>query len=704
MASRREVLATSAVAVGATALPLSAGAPNARAAVADPDPTRPPGRGPNVVLIVLDDLGYGDLGCYGSELIDTPHLDRLARQGTRFTQGYSGAPVCSPSRAALLTGRVPPRTGVRKVLSRDDSQGLRAAEKTLPGYLRDAGYHTAAIGKWHLGRLDENHPSRHGFDSYFGVDAMFSEDSYPTEIWRDGAPVGTLRDDADLATLTRRFTDEAIDVIDRAGKRPFFIYLAETMPHLPLAVEPEFDGISRGGLYGDAVESVDHHLGRLFRALADRGLERDTLVIVASDNGPWFEGSTGGLRGRKSGCYEGGVRVPFLMRWTGTVPRGRESHQVVSFLDVLPTLCGLAGAVPDPGVKLDGTDLRPVLRGERLRERPPVPFFLGRHAAAVRDGRWKLHVRRAGRNQRFLPELFDLEADPREVANVAARRPEVTERLRKYLAALEEDVAAERRPAVALTAKPPLFAGRANTLRVRLSRALRPEGGGGKAKVSVTVAVPEGWTATTVRKAVDLTAAPVVEIDVTPPPSAGAPAGRLRGHRLTPLVVVDGRTVTGADVQVHAVPHGRDAALALDAGPEGRPALPSYRHLTPATAWDRAAGFGWVSAPPQSRAHAGPDPLRRGVVRDRSAAVLRLRLAAGRRRISLLRGDDKRPTHGFTVAADGETVIAPGPRLPAGAYRWEEFVLDGGPEGRTIELGLSGTGGNRWTLVALVVH
>ncbi|WP_407562185.1 sulfatase-like hydrolase/transferase [Streptomyces sp. 184] len=703
MASRREVLATSAVAVGATALPLSAGAPNARAAVADPDPTRPPGRGPNIVLIVLDDLGYGDLGCYGSSLIDTPNLDRLARQGTRFTQGYSGAPVCSPSRAALLTGRVPPRTGVHKVLSRDDAKGLRAREKTLPGYLRDAGYHTAAIGKWHLGRLDEHHPSRHGFDSYFGVDAMFSEDSYPTELWRDGAPVGTVRDEAELATLTRRFTDEAIDVVDRAGDRPFFLYLAEVMPHLPLAVEPEFAGRSRGGLYGDAVESVDHHLGRLFRALAKRGLERDTLVVVASDNGPWFEGSTGGLRGRKSGFYEGGVRVPFLMRWTGTVPRGRESHQVVSFLDLLPTLCGLAGVTPDPAVELDGTDLRTVLRGGRLRERPPVPFFLGRKAAAVRDGRWKLHVRRGGRNQRFLPELYDLEADPQEAANLAARRPEVTERLRTFLARLEEDVAAERRPPVALTAKPPLFAGRANTLRVRLSRALKPDGGTG-AKVAVTVAVPKGWTSTTVRRTVDLAAAPVVEVDVTPPASAGAPAGRLRGYRLTPRVVLDGRTVTGADVQVHAVPHGRDAALALDAGPDGRPALPSYRHLTPATAWDRAAGFGWVSAPPESRAHDGPDPLRRGVVRDRSAAVLRLRLPAGRRRISLLRGDDKRPTHGFTVAADGIVVGAPGPRLPAGAYRWEEFILDGGPGGRTIELGLSGVEGNRWTLVALVVH
>ncbi|GAA2117944.1 sulfatase [Streptomyces synnematoformans] len=701
MVSRRDVLAGSALTLGASALPVSVGGSRTHTATAEPAR----GRGPNVVLVVLDDLGYGDLSCYGHPLIRTPRLDRLARQGTRFTHGYTGSPVCSPARAALLTGRVPPRTGLPWVLSRDDPHGLRLPERTIPEYLRGAGYVTAAIGKWHLGRLDDHHPSRHGFDSFFGVDAMYTSDTYPTELWRDGEPVETLRDDADLAALTRRFTDEAIDVVDRAGDRPFFLYLAECMPHLPLAVEPDFAGRSRGGLYGDAIESVDHHLGRLFDALAERGLDRETLIVVAGDNGPWFEGSTGGLRGRKFEVFEGGVRVPFIARWTGAVPRGRESDDVVSFLDLLPTVCALAGVEPEPDVALDGTDVGELLRGGRLRERPPVPFFLHERAAAVRDGRWKLHVRRRGSDQRYLPELYDLRGDPRESVNLAARRPEVTARLRDFLTALEEDVAAVEPPAVAATARLPLFAGRANTAGVRLTRALRPDGDPA-VEVTVTLAAPDGWATTTVRRVVDLDTDPVVDVEVTPPAAGAAPAGRLRTHGLVPHVEVDGRTVTGEPVYVYALPHGDDVALALDAGPAGAQVTPSYAALTPDSAWDDAAGYGWVpgAPPPMSRNRGGPDVLRRDMVNDQPAAVLRLRLPAGRRTVSVLRGDDDYSTPGIALAADGTEVVAPGPQVPAGAYRWEEFALDGGAAGRVTELRVSAPDGANWKMVALLVR
>ncbi|WBB62095.1 sulfatase-like hydrolase/transferase [Streptomyces sp. WMMC500] len=703
MVGRRDVLAGSALTLGAGALSVSVGGTHPRSAAAQP--ARPPGGAPNVIVILMDDLGYGDLGCYGHPLIRTPHLDRLARQGTRFTQGYSGAPVCSPSRAALLTGRVPPRTGIPDVLSRDDPHGLATRERTLPEYLRSAGYVTAAIGKWHLGRLDEHHPARHGFDSFFGVDAMYTADTYPTEVWRDGEPVEILRSDADLATLTRRFTDEAVDVIDRAGNRPFFLYLTETMPHLPLAVEPEFAGRSRGGLYGDAVESVDHHLGRLFDALADRGLDRDTLIIVTSDNGPWFEGSSGGLRSRKFEVFEGGVRVPFLARWTGTVPRGRESDDVVSFLDLLPTVCSLAGVEPEPGVALDGTDLTATLRGARLRERAPVPFFLGARAAAVRDGRWKLHVRRRGSDQRYLPELYDLDADPRESVNLTARQPEVTARLREFLTALEEDIAREQRPPVALAADLPLLAGRPATVRVRLTRALRP-GGEPVAEVTVSLTAPDGWATTTVRQVVDLDTEPVLDVEVTPPAAVGAPAGRLATYELTPRAEVDGRTVPGEPVRVYAVPHGDDVALALDAGPAGSPVTPSYRALTPDSSWAETAGYGWAGGTPAplSRDRGAPDVLRRDMVNNQPAALLRLRLPAGPRTISVLRGDDGYATPGIVVAADGTEVIAPGPQVPAGAYQWEEFTLDGGDSGRVTELRVSAPDTANWKIVALLVR
>jgi hypothetical protein len=393
------------------------------------------------------------------------------------------------------------------------------------------------------------------------------------------------------------------------------------------------------------------------------------------------------------------------LRWTGTVPRGRESHDVISFLDLLPTVCALADVEPEPDVALDGTDVGALLRGGRLRERPPVPFFLQDQAAAVTDGRWKLHVRRRGSDQRYLPELYDLDGDPRESVNLTGRQPEVTARLQEFLTALEEDIAAEERPAVELTADPPLFAERANTVRVRLTRALRPDGDP-RVEVTVSLAAPDGWSTTTVRREVDLDTGPVVEVEVTPPAAVAAPAGRLRTYELTPRAGVEGRTVAGEPVLVYAVPHGDDVAHALDAGPAGSPVTPSYAALTPASAWDEAAGYGWApgTPPPLSRDRSAPDALRRDMVNDQPAAVLRLRLPAGRRRVSVLRGDDEYATPGIALAADGTEVLAPGPQVPAGAYQWEEFTLDGGPAGRVAELRVSAPDTANWKIVALLVR
>ncbi len=429
--------------VGGSAAVLS-GATVARThAAAEPATTthlaqQPRSRPPNIVLVYFDDLGYGDLSCYGSSMITTPHLDQLAHEGTRFTHAYSGHTVCTPSRAALLTGRVPPRVGLPHVLFPDHTDGLSADEHTIPEYLKSAGYATACIGKWHLGAQPEHRPTRHGFDEFFG--ALYSNDMDPFQLWRNEE---MIEDPVDQTTLTRRYTEEAIAAIDRAGDDPFFIYLAESMPHLPLAVEPRFKGRSEAGEYGDVIESLDHYLGVLFDALSERGLRDDTVVIVTSDNGPWFDGSTGGLRGRKIGTYEGGLRVPFIVSWPGVVPAGNEHDFPLSVLDLLPTLAGYAGVEPDPDVTLDGTDVRRVFEGAASVEHPPIYYFDDQDGslAAVRDGRWKLHVQREDETTLRLPELYDLERDSEESYNLANSYPPVVERLTAIIEAMEEDLA-----------------------------------------------------------------------------------------------------------------------------------------------------------------------------------------------------------------------------------------------------------------------
>ncbi len=397
------------------------------------------GRPPNVVVIFADDLGFGDVGCQGSK-IQTPAIDGLARDGMRFTHGITANPVCSPSRAGLLTGRYPTRCGVPNVFFPRDEKGMNLDEQTLAELLKGRGYRTACVGKWHLGHHKPWLPTSRGFDRYFGI--PYSNDMKPAWLMRD---TEVIEETAEQTTLTRRYTEEAIKFIGEAGRDPFFLYMPHTFPHIPLYASPEFRGKSRHGIYGDVVEELDWSVGQVLGALKKAGAERNTLVLFSSDNGPWYQGSSGGLRGRKGMTWEGGVRVPFIVRWPERVPRGRVCHSLVSTMDVVPTVTKLAGAAPEKEV--DGVDILPLLTGGRTTlERDPLLYFHGRDLHAARWGNWKLHIARSnaemysaapagGRRSLRLwsPELYNLELDADESADVAAENPGVVEQIRGFV-------------------------------------------------------------------------------------------------------------------------------------------------------------------------------------------------------------------------------------------------------------------------------
>jgi len=395
------------------------------------------GRPPNFVILFADDLGYGDLGCYGHPTIRTPNLDRMAAEGMRFTQFYSAAPVCTPSRAALLTGRLPIRNGMcgstRRVLFPNSTGGLQDAEITIAEALKTGGYATACVGKWHLGHLPAYLPTRHGFDSYFGI--PYSNDMKPTPLIRDET---VIEEPAEQKTLTLRYTQEAIAFITKHRDHPFFLYLAYTFPHVPLHASDRFAGSSPRGLYGDVVEELDWSVGEILRALREQQLATRTLVVFSSDNGPWLTqglngGSAGLLRGGKGSAWEGGMREPGIFWWPGTIRSGTVAYQPSSTLDLFPTILELAG-VPLPTDRLlDGTSIVPVLRGAGSLD--PRPFFYYDDAMlmAVRKGPWKAFVRtrqaygpeRRNLEQHNPPLLYHLERDPSETHNVAKEHPDV---------------------------------------------------------------------------------------------------------------------------------------------------------------------------------------------------------------------------------------------------------------------------------------
>jgi arylsulfatase A len=419
-------------------------------------------------VLTADDMGYGDLASYGNPTIRTPRLDRMAAEGIRFTSFYAAAAVCTPSRAAFLTGRYAVRSGLTRALLADEPIGLRDAELTLAELLRERGYRTALVGKWHLGDRPEFNPTRHGFDSFLGL--PYSNDVMPP--WVANAPPVPLYRGGEIIeqpvaqpSLTARFTDEAVRIIGGSRDRPFFLYVAYAMPHLPISASERFRGRSRGGLYGDAVEELDWSVGRILDALREAGLDRRTMVVFTSDNGPWLEpgarmlqggvqpwdvGSPGPLRGSKATTWEGGMRVPAIARWPGVIPAGQVSAEIATNMDLFPTFAAVAGASVPASRPLDGVDLLPLLRGRAESPRTELFYFAGARVQAVRDGRWKLRLARpladSAAADTVAAELYDLDVDPSERHDRAVREPVVTARLRARLHAFSRTIAAQAAP------------------------------------------------------------------------------------------------------------------------------------------------------------------------------------------------------------------------------------------------------------------
>lgn len=420
---------------------------------------RAPDDRPNIVVIFTDDMGYGDVGAYGHPTIRTPNLDTLAAEGQRWTQFYTAASVCTPSRAGLLTGRLPIRYGLsgeRRVFFPDSSLGLPADEITMAEALKDRGYATGMVGKWHLGHLPEFLPTAHGFDRYFGI--PYSNDMDRTAespegraAFEDPRPeywnVPLMRDleiierPANQHTITQRYTEEAVQFIRDHRDAPFFLYVAHSMPHVPLFRSAAFAGRSPRGFYGDVIEEIDWSVGEIVRALRDEGLDRNTLVIFTSDNGPWLSydeqaGSAGLLRAGKGTTWEGGMRVPFIAWWPDRI-RPATIADLGTTMDLLPTAIGLAGGEPPDDRVLDGVDIAPVLLGQAASTRDTVYYWRQRELYAVRQGPWKAHLITQGAYGQFgpkvvhdTPELYNLDHDPSERYDRADRHPDVLARLR----------------------------------------------------------------------------------------------------------------------------------------------------------------------------------------------------------------------------------------------------------------------------------
>jgi arylsulfatase A-like enzyme len=420
---------------------------------------------PNIVIILVDDMGYGDMGCAGHPTIRTPHLDRMAAEGMRFTDFYVAAPVCTPSRAALLTGRYAVRSGMasdkRRVLFPDSAGGLPDGEITIAEGLRTKGYATAMVGKWHLGHLPQYLPTRQGFDSWFGLPYSNDMDRLPAP--KPGEPkwsqynVPLMRNEeiverpADQTTLTRRYTEEAVKIIKANREKPFFLYLAHTMPHIPLFAGEAFAGKSARGLYGDVIEELDWSVGQVLQALRDAGLEKKTLVVFSSDNGPWLTqnqngGSAGLLQEGKGSTWEGGMREPGIFWWPGKIAAGVVTSEIACTMDVFTTALKLAGAEVPADRPIDGLDLSRLLFGTGPGPRKEMVYYRDTTAYAIRKGRWKIHVRtRSGYGkdatvQHDPPLLFDLGVDPSERFDVAKAHPDVVADLLKALAEHEAGV------------------------------------------------------------------------------------------------------------------------------------------------------------------------------------------------------------------------------------------------------------------------
>ncbi len=447
---------------------------------------------PNIIFILADDAGWGDLGVYGARGFTTPNLDRMAAEGVRFTRFYVAQPVCSASRAALLTGCYPNRIGIQGALGPSSKVGISSGEMTLAELLKQRGYATAIYGKWHLGYQPPFLPLHHGFDEYFGL--PYSNDMWPLHpdylppapgqpAKRGGYPDLPLIEgdrvvipevtSKEQRQLTTWYTEHAVSFIARKKNRPFFLYVPHAMPHVPLHVSDKFKGKSQAGLYGDVIEEIDWSVGEILKAVRENGLDDRTLVMFASDNGPWLSygnhgGSSGGLREGKGTTWEGGIREPFIARWPGRIAAGSVCREPAVAIDIFPTVARLTGAQL-PARKIDGMDIWPLLSGDPRAKNPHEAYFFyynDNELWSVMSGRWKLHLphtynslegRPGGKDGRPAPyakrkvespELYDLESDPNETVDLAVRHPEIVQRLEALAGQAREDMgdALTRRP------------------------------------------------------------------------------------------------------------------------------------------------------------------------------------------------------------------------------------------------------------------
>jgi arylsulfatase len=439
---------------------------------------------PNVVILLADDLGYGDVNCFTPTKYRTPNLDKLAASGVKLTSFYVSQPVCTASRASLLTGCYANRVGLQGALNHTSRAGINPDEELLPELLKARGYATGIFGKWHLGHRPEFHPFQHGFDEFFGLPYPNDCDNryhpvvrtFPPLPLYDGEKV--IAEDPDQSLFTQQITQRSVDFINRHRQEPFFLYVAHIMPHVPIFASKSFEGRSGAGLYGDVIEEVDWSVGEIVTALERNGLTKKTLVVFSSDNGPFLSygdhaGKSGPFRGGKLTCFEGGVRMPTIAAWPGAIPAASQSDEIVTAMDLLPTIAKLTG-MKLPERKIDGRDVWPVLSGAPAARSPREVFYYyaDNELHAVRQGRWKLHLahpylevdgvpgtnrkpanfanmrpesiqlsglkgvasRHGYRIEQMPQSLFDLERDVGERKDVSAEHPEVVQQLLKLAA------------------------------------------------------------------------------------------------------------------------------------------------------------------------------------------------------------------------------------------------------------------------------
>ena len=431
---------------------------------------------PNFIVIFTDDQGFEDLGCFGSPKIKTPHLDQLAADGRKFTSFYSANSVCSPSRASLMTGCYPVRVSIPGVLFPRHDIGLNPDEITIADLLKTKSYATACIGKWHIGHKPKFLPTSQGFDSYYGIpysndmtidpEAKLAEninlrEGFTLDRIRNEKPkknlVPLMRNEevieypCDQTTLTKRYTEEAVKFIEKNKKRPFFLYLPHTMPHIPLFASENFKGKSERGPYGDTIEEIDWSVGEIMKALRKNNLDENTLVVYTSDNGPWkLKGGRGGsanpLRGYKFQTYEGGMRVPCIMHWKGKIPPGSSCDEIAATIDLLPTIAGLSGVELPNDRTIDGKNIWPLISGKEGAKTPHEIYFFykGNSLESARQGKWKL--RRSGKKSQSI-ELYDLASDISESNNLAQENEALTNEIIQKMNSFDEKLKNAQRPA-----------------------------------------------------------------------------------------------------------------------------------------------------------------------------------------------------------------------------------------------------------------